>query len=449
MEAKHEKTTVKDKNKTYILRIGKGVCFMEPIVGIICEYDPFHRGHAHQFALIQEQLPNASIVCVMSGCFTQRGSPALFSPAFRAQAALRAGASLVLELPSAFAVREAENFALGGVALLNALGCITHLCFGCETDDLALMQSIAAILEQPDETFQAALRTSLCQGQPFVAAQASAIVAALLAQPNQEDHTVAPSPHPMNLTLGTNSSPRRSLNADAVAQFVTKPNNILGICYLRALRRLHSNIQPLPVQRIGEYHASTLASTGFPSASATRKAYLSGDVAAAEDACGYPLTGELAHPPEALDRVLLHRLRNMDATALRTLPGCSEGLENRLAKAAHEANGRKSLIMMLKTRRYAYARLNRLVSHALLGITADMLTQTPLPTYVRLLGLAQGHREMLTLLRQSDIPIIAKAADGNKADPLFALDVRAYDLWALGANLPAGFMYRQPIVVEP
>ena len=84
---------------------------MQPVVGIICEYDPFHRGHARQFALIRQTLPDARIVCVMSGCFTQRGMPALFSPAFRARAALTAGADLVMELPCAFAVRDAENFA--------------------------------------------------------------------------------------------------------------------------------------------------------------------------------------------------------------------------------------------------------------------------------------------------------------------------------------------------
>ena len=82
---------------------------MRPVVGVICEYDPFHIGHARQFTLIRQQLPDAYIICVMSGCFTQRGMPALFAPAFRAQAALNAGASLVMELPCAFAVREADH----------------------------------------------------------------------------------------------------------------------------------------------------------------------------------------------------------------------------------------------------------------------------------------------------------------------------------------------------
>ena len=87
-------------------------------IGIICEYDPFHRGHAHQFAEIRRIFPDAAIICLMSGCFTQRGSPALFSTSTRAAAALENGADLVLELPTAFAVRDAEHFALGGVSIL-------------------------------------------------------------------------------------------------------------------------------------------------------------------------------------------------------------------------------------------------------------------------------------------------------------------------------------------
>jgi len=149
------------------------------------------------------------------------------------------------------------------------------------------------------------------------------------------------------------------------------------------------------------------------------------------------------HRPEALDAVLIHRLREMDVAALRALPDCSEGLENRLLKAAREANGRTELLALLKTRRYAYARLNRLATHALLDATAALLDAHPLPEYVRLLGFRRDGRELLSDFRQSRIPVIAKAADGDRSNGLYALDERAYDLWALGAGLPAGQMYRQ------
>lgn len=408
---------------------------MRPAVGIICEYDPFHRGHARQFALVREKLPDARIVCIMSGPFTQRGMPALFSPTFRAGAALVAGADMVLELPCAFAVREAENFALGGVGILHALGFVTHLSFGCETDDLHLMQAVAGVLEHPNGIFTAALKAALADGQPFVAAQASAIVAGLASQNIDATDTFV--------------LPRDASGAGTatLTNALTKPNNILGICYLRALLRLQSPIQPLPVKRVGEYHADSLKAAGYPSASAARKAFLAGDLSAAENACAYPLSEAIHHRPEALDAVLLHHLRTMDAAALRALPDCSEGLENRLAKVAREANSRATLLAQLKTRRYAFARLNRLATHALLGVTGTLLNAHPLPEYVRLLGFRRNSRDLLAMLNQSSIPIIAKAADGDIANPLYALDERAYDLWALGAGLPAGLMYRQPVVI--
>jgi len=196
----------------------KGV-HMKNIVGIICEYDPFHRGHARQFSLIRAQLPDALIVCLMSGCFTQRGMPALFSPAFRAKAALEAGADIVLELPTIAAVRDAENFALGGVGIFNRLGFISQLSFGTENPDLSLLGQIAHLLEHPDAVFQTALQQSLAQGKPFAAALGQADTAAV----------------------------------------VSKPNNILAICYLRALDRLQSSILPLPVKRDGSYHSASLS----------------------------------------------------------------------------------------------------------------------------------------------------------------------------------------------
>ena len=413
---------------------------MRPTVGIICEYDPFHRGHARQFALIRERLPDARIMCVMSGCFTQRGMPALFAPAFRARAALSAGASLVLELPCAFAVREAEHFALGGVSLLASLGFVTHLSFGCETADPAPLWRVATLLEQPTPAFHAALHAALSEGLPFAAAQARAAVAAFM----------EPATGSSFADGGENSGTPPKADAtdsedggESIAALLSKPNNILAVCYLRALLRLGSGMQPLPVLRQGEYHAESLQAATYPSASAVRKAYLAGDLPAAEAACGYPLAGERCHRPEALDMALIHRLRTTGASALRDLPDCSEGLENRLLAAARVASTRTELLAQLKTRRYAYARLNRLATHAMLDVTSVMLAGNPLPTYARLLGFSQNDREALALLRKSGLPIVAKAADGDVAHPLYALDARAYDLWALGAGLPAGLMYRQ------
>ncbi|MDD3411635.1 MAG: nucleotidyltransferase family protein [Eubacteriales bacterium] len=383
---------------------------MEPVVGVICEYDPFHRGHARQYALIRERLPGARIVCVMSGCFTQRGMPALFAPRFRAEAALRAGADLVLELPCAFAVREAENFALGGVSVLDQLGFVTHLSFGVEHDEPEALARAAALCEQPTQAYRADLRALLSEGRSLAAAQGAALARAL---------------------------------PESAALFAA-PNDILALCYLRALLRLQSDMQPLPVLREGDYHAQSIGL--WPSASAVRKALLAGDRAAAEAACGYALDAPL-HAPSALDKALLYRLRGMSAAELRALPDCTEGLENRLLTAARGATDRETLLSALKTKRYAYARLNRLLTHALLGVTGELLQSQPVPSYARLLGFRKESEALLSRLKQSKIPVVAKAADGDFGDPFYQLDERAYDLWALGANQPAGLMQRGGVAV--
>ena len=266
---------------------------MEAIVGIICEYDPFHRGHRRQFDLIRAQLPGARIVCAMSGPFTQRGMPALHSPADRARAALEAGADLVLELPCAFAVRDAEHFALGGISILTRLGFVTHLSFGAEDGLDALMPAVT-LLDAPTPAFQEALRAALARGASFAGAQGEALSTCL------DVHGAAP---------------------------WEKPNNILALCYLRALRRLESPLLPLPVRREGDYHASALEGQRWPSATAVRAAFLGGDLAAARAACGYDLPAAPVCRPGALDAVLLYKLRTQSARALACLPDCTEGLE--------------------------------------------------------------------------------------------------------------------------
>ena len=401
------------------------------VVGIVCEYNPFHRGHARQFELIREKLPEAAIVCVMSGPFTQRGMPAVYAPAERARAALTAGADLVLELPALFAIREAEHFALGGVSILHDLGFVTHISFGCENHEIPLLAEAAQVLEQQDDCFTDRLREALGRGMPFAAAQGWAL-AQVLGREERETEESLP------------------LSKEALGRIFSAPNNILAISYLRALARLHSPIRPLPVLRVGSYHETTLdPSRGYPSATAVRTALAKENWAEAQAACGYDHRGLPFHPEKSLDLVLLNELRSMSKAQLAALPDCTEGLQNRLYKACREALNREDLLRRLKTRRYTYARLSRLCCHGMLGLTGRMLKENPLPAYVRLLGLRVGQEGLLSLLRQSSLLVVSKAADGPLEEDAYRLDEKAYDLWALGAGEAAGLMYRQGVAVCP
>jgi predicted nucleotidyltransferase len=228
---------------------------------------------------------------------------------------------------------------------------------------------------------------------------------------------------------------------------LAKPNNILAIQYLRALYRRKSEITPLPVHRQGDYHAGELSPESYPSATAIRHAFLDGRYEDAEAAAGYPLPQEPVCLPDSLDAPLLYRLRGMQPEDIAAYPHCSEGLENRVLACARQTTSREDLLAQLKTRRYPYTRLSRLMSHILLDMRQDVLAAHPESAYVRLLGLRKDAKPLLARLSESSIPIISKPADGNLTDPLYQMDVRAYDLWALGAGLPAGLMFTQSPVI--
>ncbi len=383
------------------------------VCGVICEYDPFHRGHEKHLRLAREMTGADYIVCVMSGSFTQRGLPALLPPHVRAEMALRCGADAVLQLPVAFSVREAEYFALGGVTILHRLGCVTHLSFGCETDDLSLLTQAAALLEDPDGVFNFALRNGLNRGLSFAAAQGQAVTERL------------------NL-------PSSALSA---------PNTALALAYLRALRRLNSPIAPVPILRSGDYHAGEL--TEEPSASAVRAALLRGDWAgvtqaipeAALDTLRQGVTSGVCRP-DALDGALRARLLTASPEEIAAWPGISEGLEQRVLRAAETEISREALITRIKTQRYTWGRISRALFWGLMGVTKAELPSEP--TSARVIGFRESARSLLRQMQDSGFPLYTRPARSDAA-----LDIHADELWRIGAGLPRGETYRRSPVILP
>ena len=384
------------------------------VCGVICEYNPFHKGHAYQLQKARDITGAQVMVCVMSGPFTQRGDAAIVSAGLRADMALSCGADVVVELPAVYAVREAEFFALGGVSILEALkpDCIS---FGCEIADLPGLQRAALLLERPTEAFEEALRTGLQKGQSHARAQGMALQRCL-------DH------------------PQSTI--------VSAPNNVLAICYLRALLRIGSSMMPVPVKRLGDYH-DTGWQEGFASATAAREAIRRGDwrqieKMIPEDALPQlmkTLEDGIIHRPESLDILLREKLHHMNEDMLRQYPNVNEGLEHRLKSLAPMHISRHGLLAALKTKRYTHTRLNRLLTHILLDMTSYRIKQSN-PRSFRLLGFKASARAYLSSLPKG--LLYTKAARQEK-DESFLLDMAAYDLWSLGAGLPLGGGYRQQV----
>lgn len=377
------------------------------IAGVVAEYNPFHNGHALHVARTRAAGCD-HVVAVMSGAFTQRGEPALCDKWARARMALAGGIDLVVELPALFAVRPAPQFALGGVTLLNALGADV-LSFGCETDNLALLSTMAALLESEPQELKAAIRARLAGGQSHARARGGALAEYLSMPPER----------------------------------VAAPNTALALEYLRVNNRFKQPMRPLSVQRVGDYHDQQLRE--IASASAVRRALRAEGPAAIRGSVP-PATFEAlaaAWPdalprPEALDELLLYRLRGMDAERLRALPDVAEGLEMRILSSAREATSREGLTDLVKCKRYTRARIARALTYALLDLTRALAAQYENGApYARVLGFRRDAKPLLkTLSERAAIPLITDPVR-LKGDPCFELERRATDLWGLTTRAPA------------
>lgn len=376
------------------------------VVSVVCEYNPFHKGHALHLARAREASGADYAVLAMSGPVTQRGTFARHSKWTRTRAALLSGADLVLELPARFACAGAQDFARGGVSLLSALGVTTHLSFGCEPEALPHLAEAARALEKETPAFRAALREGLARGLSFPRARAEAA----------------------------------RLVHDLPESALALPNAALALEYLRALP---PHIAPVPIAREGAgYHDAALAP--LSSATAVRQALERGEREAAFAALPQPALFAAAeasgdvHEPDALDQALLYRLRAMCPDALLQIAGMDEGLHHRFAAAAQRAVSREALLDAVKSKRYTWARLSRLCSCALLGVTRELAAAYPEPAYARILGFRRDAAPLLhEIRRRATLPLIVKAAEFDRTHPLFALDLRAQDIWSLGCSAPA------------
>lgn len=385
------------------------------IAGIIAEYNPFHRGHAHHIRQTRALSGCDFVVVCMAGNFTQRGEAACLDKWRRAEMALRCGADAVFELPALWTLRTADAFARGGVAILGGLGCDV-LSFGSEQADLPLMQRLAALREEEPPALSRAIRDGLDRGLSHARARGEALA--------------------------------RYLDIDP--QTVSQPNLILGVEYLRAIRAQKWSMEALAVPRQGDYHGTQLGP--WACASAIRAAMADGRMEAAlkcvpEEAAPLLSQAPRMHPG---DDLVLYTLRNMTAQQLRALPDVSEGLERRVLSAAAQSASREELLERLKCKRYTRARLSRLCAHALLGMTDEICRRHPLPHYARLIGLRTGSAPLMRELKdRSRLPIAADPAV-LRGDEVFDLECRATDLHALlcddARQRRAGREWTQPFV---
>ena len=371
------------------------------IAAIICEYNPLHRGHQAHIAWTKQHAD--AVICLMSGSFVQRGEPAFFDKFTRARWALQAGADIVWELPTLGALQSAQGFARAGVYLAHALGA-DDLSFGVECADLSALQSLADLSKT--DSFSLRLQAHLSTGCSYAASAQQAAQELLPSLP----------PH------------------------VFGPNCTLAIEYIRAKKRYHAPLRVLPMQR-----CLPISST------VCRQRYLEQQSldAFVPPFVHHALSSLRPVTWEDLEPMLFYRLRTMSPQDFASLPDCSEGLEQRLYRASRVHTTIPALLADVSTSRYPLSRIKRLLCCALLGITADLQTAyQDIWPYVRMLGLSRKAGPVMDVLRQrARIPLLDKPV-ARKTDPLFILEQRATDLYALCAQQPCGLDFTHPLVLE-
>ncbi len=369
------------------------------IIGIICEYNPFHLGHRKQFDAIRAHFgQEAVIVCLMSGNFVQRGQPAIFDKAARARAALLGGADLVLELPAVYALSSAEGFAAGGVEILGRF--CDHLCFGAETGRSETLMDTANALLSPG--FSEKLREELGKGLSFPAARQRAL---------------------------------EGMGVDATV--LSSPNDILGTEYCKAILAQNCRMQPFVIRREGQYHAD-LADCQNPSATSLRRLILE-----QKDFLGF-VPGECAsafenaaiHDLSFGERAVLMRLRTMEDTDFEALPYGSEGLWRKLMRNCRSCGTLEEILTATKSKRYTRTRLDRMVMCACLGLTAEILEEKP--PYVRVLGFREQGKAALKLARETGQFPHTGEKTGQAYEKMEALWDDLYSLFRESAPGPAG-----------
>ena len=341
------------------------------ICAVICEYNPFHKGHQYQLSEAKRRSGADAVLCIMSGNFVQRGEAAIMDKFTRAKHAVLGGADIVIELPTIFATSNAELFAKGAISILSSIPDVTTLCFGAEMDDKdAFLQTASLLNDEPKEISQK-IKELTAEGISYAKARATAWQALL----------------PHNL--------------------LTSPNNILGVEYARAILAKNANIDILPIKRMGNGYNDRELSPTFSSASAIRAAI--SENKGVDDAVPDFVKADLPHQlTDKLDCLEKYAILTRNEVEIASTCDCTEGLENAFKKAALQD---KPLVDSLTSTRYTSSRIRRIALQNLLNIEEKLIRQSlQAPLYLRVLAVNKGS-EALSALSKSCLPILARAHD--------------------------------------
>ena len=389
------------------------------VLGIIAEYNPFHNGHMYHLQKAKEQSGAQYCICVMSGNFVQRGNTSIVNKWKKAEMALLNGVDLVIELPTIYSVASAEGFSLGAIKLLNNLKIVDAISFGTETSDFAALNNISSIVNEEPMKYKSILNSELKKGLSFPKARENALM----------------------LYLNDNKRYDNILNT---------PNNILAIEYLKALKKIKSTIQPIPVKREKVYYNDNVIVDEFASATAIRKLLKNEDFSEIRKVVPkstYQILkketelGNVVLDLSRYEKEIIYNLRRMTVSEIAELPDVNEGLEHSLKNAANYSNDITNLINIVKTKRYTVTRIQRILICALLGITKrDVGMAKKAEPYIRVLGFNEKGKELISRINKQNpkatvITSVKKFQDKNNNNKNSKIYKRLLDIDIFSTNV--------------
>ena len=410
---------------------------MNKVLGIVCEYNPFHNGHLYHIIQSKKVTGADYTIAIMTGNFTQRGDVSIVDKWSKAEMALLGGVDLVIELPVLYAVSSAENFAEGAVKILNSLKIVDNISFGSETRDINLLDRIAEVLCNEPKEYKTLLSHELSKGISYPKARENALMMYL-------------------------NDVRRFANV------MSSPNNILGIEYLKALRKSKSNMLPVCIPRVGAGHNDTTYSKNIANATTVRNFVATNKYDTLDFKRLVPLStysiltdnirkGHIITGLTNYEKEILYAFRRMSIEEIANLPDVSEGLEYKLKNTANSCNSLIEFFNIVHSKRYTKTRISRILVYGLLGITKkDMqLSKSTIP-YVRVLGFNRNGQELLSMISKANpkLPLITsvkKFEESNKNKNLQAMlskDIWATDVYTLGYEFDswAGLDYTHRLI---